>query len=123
MLYEVITGRTEQIAFEVHAAPLPRYPLHVAVHRRLDARVCIADDQRNAVQAAIFQATKDFRPRRLTLAVAKPPIEYLALPEGIDACRDQHCLADDPPVDASFFVAGIDQHIREWCVVQSYNFV
>ena len=75
-----------------HTAALPADALQMPLQGLANPPLGVADDHLHAAQAAIFQAAKDFRPRRFALAVGHAPVENLASAAYAHARRDQHCL-------------------------------
>lgn len=89
----------QQVAQEVHTAPLPAAALEHALDRCSQAKVSVGDHQPGASQTALFcfaeacgyERAKELAPEAFGLAVANGDPQYLAIAEGIDADRHNHC--------------------------------
>ena len=65
-----VAGDREQVALGVDSAALPAGVLDDAADRRTQPGVRVADDEADAVQAAVDQVAEELGPERLVLAVA-----------------------------------------------------
>ena len=83
----------EQVAQEVHPAPLPATALEHAPDRRRQSQVGIGDHKPGASQATLLllrrslrlEGAEELAPKALGLAVTHGDAEHLAVAEGIDA--------------------------------------
>ena len=85
----------EQVAGEVHPAPLVAGALEGPLQGLHEPGVLVADDEPDAVQAALLQGGQEAAPERLVLAVADVESEDLAGAVGGDPGGDDDGHRDD----------------------------
>jgi len=78
---------------------------------RLETVVGVGDDQLDASQAAMAQATQELAPERFGFAVASGHAEHLAAAIRVHADRDDHGDRDDVVVASDFDVGRIEPEI------------
>jgi hypothetical protein len=77
----------QQVAQEVHPAPLPRAALEHPLDRRLQPQVGVRDHQPGASEATLLEASHKLTPESLGLAVAHGVGEAFSVAEGFSKRR------------------------------------
>ena len=110
-LARALGHRGEQIAHEMHAAPLPAAAREDGADRLLQPFVRVGDHQADTLQPPLDQAAKKRRPERAIFRRADVDAEDLAIPLGGDAHGHDGGLADDVTVDPHLVIGRIDPEI------------
>ncbi len=73
----------------------------------------VADDELNAVEAALLQALQKLSPMQFGFGEFATDAQHGAFAFGIEADGDQNGAGDDVAVVADFFVTGVENEIRD----------
>jgi hypothetical protein len=103
------------VLLEVELAALPRNGAKDGLARGGHAGVIIADDERDAAQAALNEALEEGAPMHLRFTEGDAHAEDGALAFGRDAQGDEDGAVAELAVVADFFVAGIEHQIGTGC--------
>ena len=100
------------ILLEMELAALPGHPREAAHEGLAQAGVIVADDEGDAVQAALLERVEEGTPVDVDFGKRGADAEDSAGAAGVDADGDQDRAVDHGAIAAHLFVAGIEDEIR-----------